>query len=90
MSEIFLLELRALAISIFYALGTLVGGVGAPALFGHLIASGSRPHLFSGYLACAALMLLAAGCEAFYGVKAERRSLEDIATPLSSGKPQAG
>jgi MFS family permease len=86
-SEIFPLELRAMAISIFYAIGTLVGGVGTPALFGHLIASGSRLQLFGGYLIGAVLMLLAAGCEAIYGVKAEQRSLEDIATPLSSGKP---
>ena len=83
-SEIFPLELRAMAISIFYALGTLIGGVGAPALFGHLIASGSRPQLFGGYLLGAVLMLLAAGAEAIFGVKAERRSLEDIAAPLSS------
>ena len=81
------MELRASAISIFYALGTLIGGMGAPALFGHLIASGSRPRLFGGYLFGAALMLLAAGCEAIFGVKAERLSLEDIATPLSSAKP---
>jgi MFS family permease len=87
-SEIFPLELRALAISIFYAFGTLIGGVGAPALFGHLIASGSRPQLFAGYLAGAVLMLLAAVCEAIFGIKAERRSLEDIAAPLSSSKPR--
>jgi len=89
-SEIFPLELRALAISIFYAIGTLIGGVGAPALFGQLIASGSRRQLFGGYLAGAALMLLAAGCEAIFGVKAERRSLEEIAAPLSSHKPEDG
>ncbi|MGO8747064.1 MAG: hypothetical protein ACLQNE_13835 [Thermoguttaceae bacterium] len=59
-------------------------------MFGHLIASGSRQQLFWGYLAGAALMLLAAGCEAIFGVKAERRSLEDIAAPLSCGDPQAG
>ena len=87
-SEIFPLELRASAIAIFYALWTLIGGVGAPALFGHLIASGSRQQLFWGYLAGAVLMLLAAACEAILGGKAERRSLEDIAAPLSSGNPQ--
>lgn len=86
-SEIFPLELRAMAIAIFYALGTLVGGVAAPALFGHLIASGSRSRLFWGYLGAAALMLLAALCEAFFGVKAERKSLEEIAAPLSSTRP---
>ncbi|MDB5290594.1 MAG: transporter [Phycisphaerales bacterium] len=87
-SEIFPLELRAMAIAIFFALGTLVGGVGAPALFSRLIASGSRERLLWGYLLGAALMLLAAGAEAVFGVKAERRSLEEIAPPLSAdGSP---
>jgi MFS family permease len=83
-SEIFPLELRALAISVFYAFGTLIGGVGAPALFGHLIGTGSRSNLFYGYLTGALLMIVGAICEAFLGVKAERQSLESIATPLSS------
>jgi MFS family permease len=86
-SEIFPLEVRAVAISIFYALGTCVGGVAAPALFGHLIASGSRTYLLYGYLLGSALMVLAAGAEAVLGVKAERRSLESIAAPLSSARP---
>jgi predicted Kef-type K+ transport protein len=77
-----------MAIAIFFALGTLVGGVGAPALFSRLIASGSRERLLWGYLLGAALMLLAAGAEAVFGVKAERRSLEEIAPPLSAdGSP---
>jgi MFS family permease len=83
-SEIFPLELRAVAISLFYAAGTLVGGVAAPAIFGHLIQSGSRAEIFWGYVAAMVLMLGAAGAEAVWGVKAERQSLEDIATPLSS------
>ena len=83
-SEVFPLELRALAISIFYAFGTLIGGVGAPALFGHLIGTGSRTNLLYGYLGGAALMIVGAACEAFLGVKAERQSLEAIAQPLSS------
>ncbi len=83
-SEVFPLEIRAIAISIFYAVGTLVGGVGAPALFGVLIGSGSRRHVFYGYLFSSALLLLAAGVEARFGVKAERRSLESISTPLSA------
>lgn len=88
-SEIFPLELRAVAIAIFYAIGTLVGGVGAPALFGKLIASGSRTQLLWGYLLGSLLMLIGAGAEALFGVKAERQSLEDIAAPLSSGKKAA-
>ncbi len=83
-SEIFPLEIRAFAISIFYAAGTLVGGVGAPILFGHLIQSGSRAAVFDGYLAGAILMLIGACAEAYLGIDAERRSLESIAGPLQS------
>ncbi|HEY2389828.1 MAG TPA: MFS transporter [Candidatus Angelobacter sp.] len=83
-SEIFPLEIRAMAISVFYAAGTLAGGVGAPALFGALIGTGSRTHVFYGYLVGAALMLMAAGTEWKLGVKAERQSLESICAPLTS------
>jgi len=83
-SEIFPLEIRALAIAIFYAIGTLAGGVGAPALFGWIIGTGSSAALFAGYLVAATLMLLGALVEAWIGVPAERRSLEHIAPPLSS------
>jgi MFS family permease len=83
-SEIFPLEVRALAIAIFYASGTLVGGVGAPALFGALIASGSRTHLALGYLAAAGLMIFAAAAELVFGVSAERQPLESVAEPLSA------
>jgi MFS family permease len=86
-SEIFPLEMRALAIAIFYACGTGIGGVFAPWLFGRLIESGARPPLFFGYLGGAALMLGAAGTALWLGVAAERRSLESIATPLSSRDP---
>lgn len=83
-SEVFPLEIRALAISIFYSAGTLAGGVGAPILFGTLIDSGSRSHLFWGYLLGASLMIGAAVAELFLGVAAERQSLEKISTPLAS------
>ena len=83
-SEIFPLEIRALAIAIFYAIGTLAGGVGAPALFGWIIGTGSSTALFAGYLVAATLMLVGALVEAWIGVPAERRSLEHIAPPLSS------
>jgi len=83
-SEIFPLEVRALAIAIFYACGTLVGGVGAPALFGALIASGSRANVARGYLAAAGLMILAAVAELAFGVSAERQPLESVAEPLSA------
>jgi MFS family permease len=83
-SEIFPLETRGLAIAFFFAVGTAIGGVFAPWLFGSLIGSGSRVHLLYGYLAGAALMLGAALIEALYGVKAERQGLENLAAPLSA------
>jgi MFS family permease len=83
-SEIFPLEIRALAIAVFYAIGTLAGGVGAPLLFGWIIGTGSSTALFIGYLIGAALMILGGLTEAWIGVPAERRALEHIAAPLSS------
>ena len=83
-SELFPLEIRALAIAFFFSLGTAVGGVAAPWIFGTLIGSGAREKVFYGYLIAAFLMLAAAGIEILYGVKAERSALEDIASPLSS------
>jgi MFS family permease len=83
-SEIFPLEIRALAIAIFYAIGTLAGGVGAPLLFGWIIGTGSSAALFIGYLIGAVLMIAGGLTEAWIGVPAERRALEHIAPPLSS------
>jgi MFS family permease len=82
-SESFPLELRALAIALFYAVGTGVGGVVGPWLFGLLIGSGQRDAIAWGYYGGGALMLLAAAVVARWGVAAERRPLEDIAAPLS-------
>jgi MFS family permease len=83
-SEIFPLEIRAFAIAVFYAIGTCVGGVGAPALFGTLIASGSKSHLMMGYLLGSALMLAGAIAEFFIGVEAAGKSLESVSKPLQS------
>jgi MFS family permease len=83
-SEIFPLEIRAFAIAIFYTIGTLIGGVFAPWLFGSIIESGSSNALFAGYLAAAVLMIAGAIVELWIGVAAERRPLEHIAAPLSS------
>lgn len=82
-SEVFPLELRATAIALFYAVGTAVGGLGAPALFGALIQTGSRAAVFHGYLVGSALMLGAALVAAVSAVPAEKKSLEEIAMPLS-------
>ena len=83
-SEIFPLETRALAIALFYSVGTGVGGVAAPWLFGTLIGTGSRINVFYGYIFAAALMIGAALVALIYGVAAERKSLEHIARPLSA------
>jgi MFS family permease len=85
--ESFPLEMRAMAIALFYALGTAVGGVVGPALFGWLIEGGQRGDILIGYLIAAALMLLAAFTEWRLGFAAEGRSLEDIAAPLSAATP---
>ena len=73
-----------MAIAFFYSVGTGAGGIIAPWLFGTLIGSGSRMDVFYGYLVGAILMLAAATVEALYGVKAEMKSLEQVAAPLSS------
>jgi MFS family permease len=82
-SEVFPLEMRAMAIALFYAVGTGVGGLAAPALFGALIQAGSRHELFLGYALGSALMIGAAVTALALGVAAERRPLEEIARPLS-------
>ena len=82
--ESFPLEVRAIAIALFYAFGTGVGGVAGPALFGALIDTGSRGSILWGYLLGGALMVGAAVVAALLAVPAERRALEDVAPPLSA------
>jgi MFS family permease len=82
-SETFPLEVRALAIALFYAIGTGIGGVIGPALFGALIDTGSRASVFAGYLLGSALMIVAAAVAWRYAVAAERKSLETVARPLA-------
>jgi len=81
--ETFPLEIRALAIAFFYAIGTGIGGVAGPFLFGLLIDTGSRWSVFMGYSVGAALMIAAAGVQWLWGVAAERKPLEAIARPLA-------
>jgi len=83
-SETFPLEIRALAIAFFYAVGTGIGGVIGPWLMGMLIETGSRHSVFAGYLIGAGLMLAAAVVMARWGVSAERKGLEEVARPLAS------
>jgi MFS family permease len=88
-SEIFPVEMRAMAIALFYVVGTTVGGLTAPALFGALIETGRMQFVSYGYLLGALLMLIAAAVEALIGVDAERRGLESIAKPLTAEAPSS-
>jgi len=83
-SEIFPVEMRALAIALFYIVGTMIGGLGAPLLFGALIETDRMDLLSYGYLFGAVLMLVAAGVEWIMGIDAERRGLESVARPLTA------
>lgn len=83
-SETFPVEMRALAIAAFYAVGTGAGGVAGPWLFGILIDTGSRGSVFGGYLFGAFMMLAAALLAARYAVRAERQPLENVARPLNA------
>jgi MFS family permease len=82
-SESFPLEVRALAIAVFYALGTGLGGIAAPWVFGTLIGSGDPASIAGGYAFGAGLMVLAGVVAWWLAVAAERRSLEEVAPPLS-------
>ena len=83
-SETFPVEMRALAIALFYAVGTGAGGVAGPWIFGALIDTGSRASVFGGYLFGALLMLIAAVVAARFAVRAERQPLEAVARPLTA------
>ncbi len=93
-SEVFPMEIRAMAIALFYAIGTGVGGITGPLIFGRLIdaasASGDRTFLFYAYLIGAVFMVVAAVVELILGVRAERQSLESVAAPLTAIKEQTG
>lgn len=80
--EVFPLEIRAIAIAIFYAFGMALGGVCGPAIFGQLIQSGSRVAISYGYLLGGALMVGGGLVQAILGIDCQRRSLEEVAPPL--------
>lgn len=86
-SEIFPLETRAIAIAIFYSIGTGIGGVLAPWIFGMLTDSGSRDAIMYGYMFAAALMIAAGLVEWKIGLSCEGKSLESIALPIASVGP---
>jgi MFS family permease len=87
-SEVFPMETRALCIAFFYAIGTAVGGITGPLLFGKLIDNASADKditaIAIGYFIGAALMVAGGIIEIFLGVKAEGQSLENIAKPLTA------
>ncbi len=83
-SEIFPMETRAMAIAFFYAVGTAAGGISGPLLFAKLTESGVVGDTVLAFQIGAGLMVAAGLVAAFCAVRAERRSLEDIATPLSA------
>lgn len=88
-SEIFPMETRALAIAFFYAIGTAVGGITGPLLFSSLIGSGKVGEVVIAFYLGAAVMAVGGAVEAFWGIKAEGRQLEDLATPLTVEDAQA-
>jgi MFS family permease len=82
-SEIFPMETRALAIAFFYAMGTAIGGITGPLLFGELINSGNRGQVLWSFLIGAIVMAVAGLVELWLGIAAEQRPLEDLALPLT-------
>jgi MFS family permease len=87
-SEVFPMETRALAISVFYAVGTAAGGISGPLLFSALVSTGKVSDTVIAFSVGAVLMIIAGVVEMFLGVRAEQRSLEDIATPLTAEAAQ--
>jgi MFS family permease len=83
-SEVFPMETRALAIAFFYAVGTGLGGVVGPLLFGSVVASNDRGQVAVVFLIGAGVMALGGVAELLFGVRAERASLENIARPLTA------
>jgi MFS family permease len=83
-SEVFPMEIRAMAIAVFYAVATGLGGITGPVIFGQLVGTGSRASLLVGFGIAAALMLGAAIVELVLGVRAEQKSLESVAAPLNA------
>jgi MFS family permease len=87
-SEIFPMETRALAIAFFYAVGTAIGGISGPVLFGQLINSGERNEVMWSFLIGAAMMAVGGLIELWLGIPAERRPLEELALPLTVADAQ--
>ena len=89
-SEIFPMESRALSIAFFYAVGTGLGGIVGPLLFGELINTGELEKVALGFLLGAVVMAIGGIAEILFGVDAEGKTLESIAEPLSAAKGRLG
>jgi zinc transporter ZupT len=83
------METRAMALALFYAVGTGLGGVVGPAFFGKLVETGKDVNVFYGYLVASAVMIVAGIGEWLPGVDAERKSLEDVAAPPTAEEASA-
>jgi zinc transporter ZupT len=89
-SEVFSMEIRAMAIALFYSIATALGGISGPVIFGQLIGTGNATNLFIAYLVGAGFMIVAAVVEVILGVRAEGESLENVATPLTAIEEATG
>jgi MFS family permease len=89
-SEIFPMEVRALAIAFFYAVGTAIGGITGPQVFERLANTGDPGNVALGYIIGAAVMAIGGIAEIFLGVSAEKQSLEDVAKPLTARDAEEG
>lgn len=89
-SEVFPMEIRAMAIALFYSIATALGGISGPVIFGQLIGTGNATNLFIAYLIGAGFMIFAAVVEVLLGVRAEGQSLENVATPLTAIEEATG
>jgi MFS family permease len=90
-SEIFPLELRGQAISFFFSIAQVFGAI-ATSLYGHLIGGANNPNpdrgpLTAGYYLGAAVMIVGGIVAAVLAINAERKSLEEIADPMTRARP---
>src|SRR5215216_102898 len=84
------MEIRSMAIALFYSIATAIGGISGPVLFGNIIGTGNTGSLFVAYLVGAGFMIFAAIVELLLGVRAEGKSLENVATPLTAIEEATG
>ncbi|MFI6174185.1 MFS transporter [Nonomuraea sp. NPDC051191] len=85
-SEIFPMETRAMAIAFFFAIGTAAGGIAGPLVFASLVESGAPGDTALAFSIGAIVMIVAGLVELVFGVKAERKGLEEIAAPLTAAR----